>query len=354
MVKTDPMLMESIPTPKPELTRRRKAAMIVHLLLNDGGKLGLSGLPEKVQRDLAQELGEIRLVDRETIKAVAQEFVEILESIGLSAPGGKRAALEALSAHISPTLAKRLQAELDGETGSDPWPRIIGLEDDQLIVMLQSESVQVAAVVMSKLPTERAAEILAKLPGDKARRITLAISRTEDTSIAALQRIGEGLVKDYCQITVKAFDKPPVNLLGDILNSTASETREDVLEGLDSTDEELARNVRKNIFTFENIPERLSIADIPTALRAVDPDELKYAIGYALFAGGEITDAAEHILGNISKRMAGMIREEAKELGTVSQKAGEAAMNKVTNAIRMLADEGTIKLIVKDGEAEDG
>lgn len=327
--------------------------MIVHLLLSDGNKIGLSALPESVQSDLAQELSEIRLVDKDTIKAVAAEFVEILESIGLSAPGGKKAALAALAAHISPALAKRLQAELDGETGQDPWPRLTALEDAELLTLLQTESVQVGAIVLSKLPTERAAEVLANLPGDRARRVTLAISRTEDTSVAALQRIGQGLVKDYCKVRIKAFEKPPVNLLGDILNSTAANTREDVLEGLDETDEELAKNVRKTIFTFENIPSRLSIADIPTALRAVDPDDLNVAMGYALFAGGDLTDAAEHILSNISKRMAGMIREEAKEYGSVSPKVGEAAMNKVTGAIRTLADEGTIKLITSGGDDED-
>lgn len=327
--------------------------MIVHLVLSDGNKLELSSLPERIQSALAAEMGEIRLVDKDTINAVASEFVEILEAIGLSAPGGKKAALDALSKHISPSLAKRLQAELDGETGSDPWPRIMTLEPVKLLEILQTESVQVSAVLVSKLPTDRAAEVLAMLPGDKARRITLAVSKTEDTSVSALQRIGEGLIKDYCQIRVKAFDKPPVGLLGDILNSAPAATRDELLTGLDEDDAVLAKDVRKAIFTFENIPDRLSMADIPAALRAVDPDDLNTAMAYALFAGGDLTESAEYILQNISKRMAGMIREAAKEQGSVSPKVGEAAMNKVTTGIRGLADDGLIKLRSAD-DAEDG
>ena len=48
----------------PPLSRKRKAAMIVQLLIGDGGKLKLSQLPEEMQVLLARELGAIRLVDR--------------------------------------------------------------------------------------------------------------------------------------------------------------------------------------------------------------------------------------------------------------------------------------------------
>ena len=72
----------------PPLSRKRKAAMIVQLLIGDGGKLKLSQLPEDMQALLARELGAIRLVDRETVHQVAAEFARDLGAVGLSSPGG--------------------------------------------------------------------------------------------------------------------------------------------------------------------------------------------------------------------------------------------------------------------------
>ncbi len=342
----------SSPAPLAHLTRRRKAALVVQLLISDGNKLALSSLPENIQADLAQELGEIRLVDRATVNAVAEEFATILASIGLSAPGGASAALAALSEHISPALARKLQAQLDAQKGQDPWPRIVGLDLDDLLPIFQAESVEVGAIVLSKLTVERAAEVLGGLPGDQARRITFAVSQTETASPAAIARIGEALVQEYCQTVVTAFEKPPVDRIGAILNSSPASTRDDLLDGLEGADAALAKSVRKAIFTFADIPSRMQPTDIPAALRSIDPEDLNTAIAYAQSEGGELNDAAEHVLANISQRMAGQMREDAAELGKVSAKVGEAAMNKVTGAIRALADAGTIKLRSPDEEEE--
>ena len=340
------------PTSLSHLTRRRKAALVVQLLISDGNKLALSAMPESIQAELAQELGEIRLVDRDTVNAVAEEFASILESIGLSAPGGAKAALAALSEHISPALAHRLQAQLDGQMGSDPWPRIAALELHDLIPIFQAESVEVGAIILSKLTVERAAEVLGGLPGDQARRITFAVSQTETATPAAIARIGDALVKEYCQKAVTAFEKPPVDRIGAILNSSPASTRDELLDGLEGTDAALAKSVRKAIFTFADIPSRMQPTDIPAALRSIEPDDLNTAIAYALGEDGDLNSAAEHVLANISQRMAGQMREDAAEMGKVSVKVGEAAMNKVTAAIRALADAGSITLRSADDEEE--
>ena len=344
---------QTVAPPIPGLTRRRKAAMIVQLLLKEGSALSLSDLPEHMQESLAKEIGEIRLVDRKTINAVAEEFVTILDSIGLSAPGGIAAALAALSNHISPALARKLQSQIDAQNGLDPWVRILALEDDDLQPILTSESVEVGAVLLSKLPVDRAARILGLVPGELARRITFAVSQTENVLPDVVTRIGAGLVDDYCKTVLTAFEKTPVSRVGDILNSSPASIRDDMLEGLETADAAFASSVRKAIFTFADIPARLKPIDIASCLRAIDPEELTRAIAAALTAGGDLTEAAEFILANISQRMAGQIREDAEEAGTPKAAVGEEAMNAVTAAIRQLVDDGTITLVETETEDED-
>ncbi|SHE48846.1 flagellar motor switch protein FliG [Loktanella atrilutea] len=334
------------------LSRKRKAALIVQLLINDGNKLALSTMPDHVQEDLARELGAIRLVDRDTVNAVATEFADLLDAVGLCAPGNVDAALEALAGQISPHLADKLRDQLDNRHGRDPWPRLQNLTTDDVVRILSTESIQIGAVLLSKLPVTRAAEVLGKIPGPRARRITFAVRQTSDIGPDAVLRIGQALVSDYCRTRLTAFDKAPVERVGAILNSSLAPTRDDVLVGLDETDADFAKNVRKAIFTFENIPARVRPIHIPNCLRAIDPADLATAIGYALVAGGEREAAATYIMDCISQRMAAALKEQAADRGTVKPVDGEAAMNAVSSAIRALADDGTITLIDPDEEEE--
>ncbi len=61
------------------LNGRVKAAVIVRLLLAEGTPLPLSSLPEHMQSALAEQIGQMRLVDRTTLGAVVEEFLNELE-----------------------------------------------------------------------------------------------------------------------------------------------------------------------------------------------------------------------------------------------------------------------------------
>tara|TARA_R110002051_G_scaffold14460_6_gene46844 strand:+ start:9466 stop:10515 length:1050 start_codon:yes stop_codon:yes gene_type:complete len=332
----------------PPLSRKRKAAMIVQLLIGDGGKLKLSQLPEEMQVLLARELGAIRLVDRETVHQVAAEFARDLTAIGLSSPGGADGAIDALSEHLSPELANRLRAELASAKNGAPWAMVLALPDEVLLLIMTRESPEVSAVALSKLTVTKAAIVLEKLPGDQARRITYAISQTEKIAPDSVRRIGATLVKEYCTKKAVAFDKAPVARVGAILNSSPALTRESVLEGLGVDDPIFADSVRKAIFTFKDIPSRLVPTDIPACIRGVDAEILSTAIAAALAGDPELAASAEFILSNISQRMAGQIREDAAEKGNVKPKVAEEAMRALSSAIRELVDNGAITLASDD------
>lgn len=334
------------------LTRRRKAAMIVQMLIGDGGSLSLSQLPESLQETLAGELGAIRRVDRDTVAAVAEEFVSELESIGLTAPGTRDGAILTIADHLSPPLANRLKAQTDLVRNGDHWPTVVELSIERIVDIMTQESIEVCAVALSKLPVAKAAQVLQKTPGERARRITFAMSQTADISPDAVRRIGASLAQDYGRSADIAFEKAPVQRLGAILNSTVTDTREDVLEGLGATDPVFASDVRKAIFTFKDIATRIKPTDIPNCIRSVDAEDLTTAIAAALAGEEVIVASAEFILANVSQRMAGQMREDAEERGKVKKADAEAAMSKVTNAIREMSDSGVITLIDPD-ETED-
>ncbi len=334
------------------LTRRRKAAIVLQMLLAEGQKLTLSDLPEEIQLTLTRELGSLRMIDRDTMYAIATEFADVLDSIGLTVPGGMARAVDAVADRISPSAVARLKSEY-GSGITDPWSKIVALPNPDLVPIMQTESHEVAAVILSKLPVAKAAELLGKLPGDLARRITFAVSQTASIRPDAVARIGQAIAQAHCSKPVPAFVSPPVQRLGAILNSSLSATRDSVLEGLGADDQAFADQVRRAIFTFLDLPERVEKVDIPKVARAVDNASLVTALTHALATGGGDAESAEFILANMSQRMADSLREEIASRGKIRRSDGEAAMGAVIKAVRDSVESGEIALVDPDEEDDD-
>lgn len=335
-----------VPVPK-DLTPREKAAVIVRYLLAEGAALPLAQLPEHVQAALAKQIGQMRLVDRVTLAAVVEEFVTEVEMVGLSFPGGVEGALSIMDGHISPGAATRLRRLAGASTRADPWERISTMPEDRLLPLLEAESIEVAAVILSKLPVPRAAALLGKLPGDRARRVAYAVSLTGAVDPETVRRIGLSLAEQLENTPARAFEAEPAERVGAILNVSAALTRDDVLSGLMAEDAAFAEQVRKAIFTFPHIPARLNPRDVPRVLRQVDPAALVTALA-AADSSPEARAAADFLLANMSQRMAQGLREEAAARGKVRETEAEEAMTAVVSAIRDLEAAGELRLIQPD------
>ncbi|MDV7269616.1 FliG C-terminal domain-containing protein [Thioclava sp. A2] len=329
------------------LTRKQKAAVIVRLLSSEGVKIPLNTLTDDQQEELAQEIADLRLIDRDTLHAVVAEFCEQLEAVGLAFPGGIDGALSILDGQLSPSAATRLRRMASGTSRADPWERLTGLAPEALAPVLEFESSEVCAVVLSKLSVAKAADLLGRMPGEKARRIAYAVSLTGNVAPETVHRIGLALAAQLDAQPARAFDTGPVERVGAILNYSASSTRDDVLKGLEEEDQAFAEQVKKAIFTFTNIPARIDPRDIPKILRALDQQRLVVALAGAK---GEGQKSVEFILANMSQRMAQNLREEMQNLGKVKDKDAEDAAGELVNAIRELEAAGEIFLVAEDEE----
>ncbi len=332
-----------------QLTSKQKAAIIVRFLLKEGADVPLQRLTEASQTALAQQMSAMRYIDRDTLANVLAEFAAEIEAMGLTFPQGLAEALAALEGRISPQTTARLRKEAGVRQIGDPWEHIRALDVEKLLPIVQEESTEVAAVLLSKLPVAKAADLLAKLPGPRARKITYAVSLTGKVTPEAVDRIGLSLAAQFETVAPRAFEEDPVERLGAILNISASDTRDEVLSGLEEDDMEFSQKLRKAIFTFVHIPARVGPVDVPKIIREVDGDDILVALTHAKSSGDEDLDSsAEFILNNISKRMAEGLREEIAEKGKVKAKDGEAAMNAVVAGIGALATTGELTLVIEE------
>lgn len=332
------------------MPQSQKAAIIVRLLLAQGTRVPLATLPGPVQQELIRQMAGLSHVDQATVDRVVGEFIAAFDASGLSFPGALEATLDLMEPSVSKETTSQMRRAAGLTLYSDPWARISGLELEVLLPLVTAESTEISAVILSKLSVAKAAELLGKLPGEKARRIAYAVSLTEDIAPALVKKIGQSLAEQLDTQPDREFSEGPVERVGAILNFSPAATREDVLQGLDDTDAGFAAEVRKAIFTFANIPERIDPKDVPKITKDVDPARLLEALAGAT---GDDEKVVEFILSNMSQRMADQLREDMDELGDVKAKTAEAAMTDVVITIRQLADTGTIFLVAEPEEDEE-
>lgn len=330
------------------LSPRQKAAVIVRLLLAEGGEIDLNRLPSGLQDGLADEMAQMGMIDRATRDAIIDEFCEILENIGLYFPGDMDGTLDMLGDLLSPDTTDRLRRMAAMTGAGDPWARIAALSVNTLTELADSEALEVVAVMFSQLPVPKAAETMARLPQDRARAISYAMSMTSGIQSEALRRIGQALVMAAEALPRPAMDGAPVEKVGAILNFSTAGMRDSVLAGLDEDDPDFARDVRKAIFTWANIPQRIDPRDVPRVVRECDQAMLVRAM-----AGSQNAEAAtvDYLLANLGQRMADTLREEMEDQSKIQRKDAEEAMAAIVSAIRELEATGEIFLIA--GEADD-
>ena len=319
----------------------------MRLAMAGGINLKVSNMPADLQTDLVHQMSGLKYVDQSTIEAVIDEFFLKFDAADFSFPRELAETLGLMSDLLSPEIAARIRRQAGIAVSGDPWAKVVEVEVDALVPVIEAESSEIAAVILSKLSVAKAAEILGRLPGEKARRIAYSISLTGSIAPRIVARIGQTLADQLAVRPELAFSDGPVERVGAILNISPAATRDEVLNGLDEDDAGFAKEVRKSIFTFADIPARLDAVDVPKVLRDVDQVQLITAM-----AGADGTDelARDFILENMSKRMAEQLREESEAIGEVKKTDAEAAMTRVIIAIRDLEAAGEVKLSMTEFE----
>jgi flagellar motor switch protein FliG len=348
VIDHDRVVDQNIRANSPQLSSAQKAAVIVRLLLNEGAAPSLGKLDPDMQGRLARHMASLKHIDRATLYNIVTEFATALDAIALTFPRDLGGAVTMLEQHLSDETLSDLKQEDEAKTPIDPWTKVIQSEPEDLRPLFDSESAEVCAILLSKLPVAKAATLLATLPGDRAMVIAHAVSLTNNVTPDMVVRIGTALTTQLQTRPARAFMDSPVDRIGAILNSASGVTRDAVLGGLDLRDARFASDVRRTIFTFAHIPRRVQPRDVPKIIRDVDPAQTVLALAAGM---QEVPLTVEFLLENMSQRLADSLREEAEACGNVPQQAGEMAMSAVVASIQNLVSEGDITLVEYEDDA---
>ena len=293
-------------------------------------------LKEEEIEELTLEIANTRSVTPQVKEEVINEFYEVCLAQQYIAEGGIGYAKDLLEKALGAEKAMDVIGKLTASLQVKPFEFVRKTDATQLINFIQDEHPQTVALILSYLVPQQAAQVVSALPPEKqadvARRIAV-MDRTSPEIIKEVEKVLESKLaslvnQDYTIIG-------GVDAVVEILNTVDRGTERHIMETLEVEAPELAEEIRKKMFVFEDI---LLLDDraIQRVLRDVENNDLSVALKNA---NEEVKNA---IFNNVSKRLAVMIKEDMDFMGPVRMKDVEEAQQKIVNIIRKLEDSGEI------------
>ncbi|MBD5465834.1 MAG: flagellar motor switch protein FliG [Lachnospiraceae bacterium] len=314
----------------------QKAAILLIALGPEKSSLVFKHLKEEEIEELTLEIANTRSITPQVKEEVISEFYEVCLAQQYIAEGGIGYAKELLEKALGSDKAVEVIGKLTASLQVKPFEFVRKAEAGQILNFIQDEHPQTIALILSYLPSGQAASIIASLPPDRQADVAKRMAMMDRTSPDVIKEVEKILESKLSSLVNQDYTIiGGVDAVVDILNTVDRGTEKHIMETLEIEEPELADEIRKKMFVFEDV---LLLDDraIQRVLRDVDNNDLAIALK------GSNEQVQTAIFNNLSKRLATMIKEDMEFMGPVRMKDVEESQQKIVNIIRKLEDSGEI------------
>ncbi|MDD4601697.1 Flagellar motor switch protein FliG [bioreactor metagenome] len=328
-----------------EIGNKQKAAILLIALGPQISAQIFKHLREEDIEKLTLEIANQRKITQEQKDRVLAEFHQMALAKEYISSGGLEYARDilekALGAEKAVSIINRLTASLQIR----PFDFARKTDPAQLLNFIQNEHPQTIALIMAYLHPDQAGVILSALPPDRQVDVAKRIATMDRTSPDVLKDVERILERKLSSLATQDFTAAGgVDAIVDVLNRVDRTTERTIIENLEVQNPELAEEIKKRMFVFEDIV-LLDDRSLQLVLREIDSKDLALALKAS---SGEVADK---VYKNMSKRAAEMLREEIEYMGPVRIRDVEEAQQKIVNVIRRLEESGEI--IVSRGKGDE-
>ena len=296
-----------------------KAAILLIALGPEKSAQIFKHLKEDEIEQLTLEIANTSSVSPQTKEQVLNDFYEVCLAQQYIAEGGIGYAKELLEKSLGEEKAKAVIGKLTASLQVRPFEFIRRTDSSQLLNFIQDEHPQTIALILSYLPPSQASAVISSLPPEKQADVARRIAQMDRTSPDVIKQVEKVLEKKLASLVNQDYTiVGGVDAIVEILNSVDRGTERHIMETLEVEEPELADEIRKKMFVFEDI---LSLEEVQNV-----------------------------ILNNLSKRLAVMIKEDMEYMGPVRMKDVEEAQQKIVNIIRKLEDSAEIVIARGGGD----
>ncbi|GMO44105.1 MAG: flagellar motor switch protein FliG [Termitinemataceae bacterium] len=326
-----------------DLNGRQKAAIFLVSVGSDISSEIFKYLREDEIETLTFEIARLETIEPEQKDAILTEFQELMMANQFISIGGIDYARELLEKSLGSQKAIDIINRLTSSLQVRPFDFIRRTDPAHLLNFIQQELPQTIALILAYLEPAKASIILQNLPHEVQSEVARRIAIMDRTSPEVLREVERVLEKKLSTLSSEDYTAAGgVGSIVEILNLVDRSSEKQIIEALEEEDPELAEEIKKRMFVFEDIV-MLDDRSIQKVMREVDTQELSKALKSV---DAEVQDK---IFRNMSKRAAQMLKEDMEFMGPVRLKDVEEAQQKIVSIIRHLEDTGEI-VVARAGE----
>ncbi|MEM7182587.1 MAG: flagellar motor switch protein FliG [Spirochaetota bacterium] len=330
---------------KATLTGRQKAAVFLIAVGSEVSTEVFKHLREDEIEQITFEIARLDKITPEDKEKVLVEFNELMMAQGFITNGGIDFARSLLEKALGNQKAIDIINRLTSSLQVRPFDFVRRTDPAQLLNFIQGEHPQTIALILSYLDPNKAATILSSLPHTIQADVAKRVATMDRVSPDVLREVERVLERKLSTLASEDYTTAGgIDSVVEILNNVDRGTEKTIIEALEEEDPELAEEIKKRMFVFEDIV-LLDDRAIQKVMREVDNQELAKALKSV------DSEVQEKIFKNMSKRAGQLLREDMDFMGPVRLKDVEDAQQKIVNIIRKLEEAGEI-VVARSGEDE--
>lgn len=332
---------------KPEgrkLTGPEKAAVFLALVGEDAASVLAAELSERELVSLRQGIHRMRNIESEHVDQVFEDACRQLNKANIMPEGMTDYLQRVLSKAMGPEKAAAIVGRIFGDVDDFQGVEALHEMDGKILAnFLQEEHPQTIAFILAHLYPNHAGEILGLLPEDKQKEVAYRITRLGATSPGIIEDVVMVLRNEIRQLRGKQMGG--VKPIAEILNYVDTATEERILAGFGEMDPQMAEDVRRLMFTFEDLT-KIDDQSMQTLIREVEKD--KWVVGLRTAS----PNLKKKVFGNMSERAGTILREEMESIGPVRLRDVETAQREILDFARKLESEGKVVLTTGKGKED--
>ena len=298
--------------------------------------------PEDVEQ-LSLEVAKMGFLGSEQTEKILNEFYQLCRTNRAVTEGGLEYARAVLEKAYGPERADELLGKVTKSLQNRNFSFMEKADEKSLYAALQNERSQTIALVLSYVDPDKAAGVISQLDEKRQIQVVESMAKIESVSPVAVKIIEAEMRKKFSSIVTNANVKVGgIDYVADVMNNIDRASEKNIFDGLSAYDQELADEIRKRMFVFEDIIT-MDDRSVQRFVRDCDPRDLVLALKTAN------EDVSKKLLSNMSTRMAQNIRDDLEITTNVKLKDVEDAQQRIVDIIRGLEEKGEI-VIAKGGK----
>lgn len=321
---------------------QKAAAVIVALGADKASQLYKYMEPEDVEH-LTIEVAKLGYVDSEQTEDILNEFHQVCMTNKAVTEGGLEYARAVLEKAYGEQAATELLNKVTKSLKNREFAFMNKADVKSLHSALQGERPQTIALVLSYIDADKAAGVIAQLEESQQIQVVESIAKIESVSPAAIKIVESEMNKKFSNIVTSANVKVGgIDYVANIMNNLDRTSEKNIFDGLADHDQDLADEIRKRMFVFEDIIT-MDDRSVQRFVRDCDVRDLVLALKAAN------ADVANKLFSNMSSRMAQNIKDDLEITTNVRIRDVEDAQQRIVGIIRDLEEKGEL-IILKGGK----